>query len=191
MNEVALDLSAAPTLEAFYRGERAIMEQCYRQHLPEVELAVSRTLGGNGAGVDRETVVYEVFSRLLGDEAFRRSFDGRRLGAWLAQVASNLAIDHHRRAAREVTLPPDEATALSEQRGGTGFEEQLVARDWLRRFRGRVPSKWLPVFEACFVERLDQRTAAARLHMPRTTLAYQVLRLKWLLERFVLEEPDP
>lgn len=184
---MALDLSGAPGLEAFYRGDRTVMEQCYREHFDDVDRAVARTL----QGADRENVVYEVFYRLLADEAFRRSFDGAMLGAWLARVASNMAIDAVRRAGREVALPPDEANRLAEGRGSVRFEEQAEAREWLRKFRERVPPKWLPVFEACFVERLDQRTAAARLGLARTTLAYQALRLKWLLERFVLEERGP
>jgi RNA polymerase sigma-70 factor (ECF subfamily) len=167
-------------LAAFHRGDRAALESCYRNHFRDVERSAGSVLRGVA---DRENVVHDVFARLLADEALRRHFTGGAMGAWLTTITRNQALDYAKRYAREV---PAEA-ALVEASGVLHLEDQLAARDVLRRFAARVPSKWAPVFEACFVRRLDQRAAAVELGMSRTTLAYQWLRLKWLLERFVLD----
>lgn len=157
-----------------------MLERCYRAHFAEV----SRATGAFLRGADKENVVHEVFARLIADERIRRSFTGGSMAAWLTTSARNLALDTLKRQGREVPLE-----AVGDARGAE-LEEQLLARDTLRRVREKVPAKWLPVFEACFVERLDQRAAAHKLSMSRTTLAYQWLRVKWLLEKFVLSGGD-
>ncbi|NPC78158.1 RNA polymerase subunit sigma-70, partial [Pyxidicoccus fallax] len=52
--------------------------------------------------------------------------------------------------------------------------------------REHLPAKWAPVFEARFVRQLSQREAAAALGLHRTTLAYQELRIRSLLKKFLL-----
>ena len=55
------------------------------------------------------------------------------------------------------------------------------------RFREQVlPAKWAGVFQARFIEQRDQRDAAASLGIARTTLAYQELRIRSLLKKFLL-----
>src|SRR5579871_1367051 len=86
-------------LEAFHRGERQALADCYRDHFEGVERAIGSIL----SGADRETVIHEVFSRLISQEHLRQSFRGGSLGAWLATVARNAAIDYRRRLTREST----------------------------------------------------------------------------------------
>lgn len=170
-------------LEAFYRGDRRVIEEVYRKHYADVDAGAARVL----RGADRETVVHDVFLQLLLSEAFRRNFQGGQLGAWLARVGLNHAVNHLRRTGREQLVPQEDVEALLGQPAPLD-DSYLVAKDLFAKFRARaLPAKWAPVFEACFVGGLDQRTAAQRLGLSRTTLAYQWLRVKWLLEKFVKE----
>lgn len=174
-------------LEEFHAGEAEALEGCYREHYEAVDAAVGRLL----RGVDRETVVHEVFYRVVSDPGFRRSFHGGNLGAWLATVARNLATDHLRAQARHRGVPLDEAGELShpEADGGAGAAE---ARMLVDRFRAEVlPAKWAGVFQARFIEQRDQRDAARQLGMARTTLAYQELRIRSLLRKFLLKGGAP
>jgi len=168
---------------AFHAGERACLEDCYRNHLDTVDRVVTPIVT---AGADRETLVHEVFFRLLNEESLRRNFRGGSFAAWLRVVARNQAIDYARRRQLEIHLP-DDATATSDPAVVPGLEQQIDARLTLERFRKQVlPARWHRVFAARFVEQQDQPTAARSLGMRRTTLAYQEYRIRRLLRRFVL-----
>jgi RNA polymerase sigma-70 factor (ECF subfamily) len=166
-------------LGRFHQGDRAILEQIYRERFETVERAVEMLEAG-----DRETVIHEVFFRLLTREPLRASFRGGDLGAWLAVVSRNHAIDHLRRRNREVPLE----AALPPGGADTGAEAGAEARVLVERFRKEVlPPKWLGVFEARFLRQLSQKEAAATLGLRRTTLAYQEARVRRLLRRFLLK----
>ena len=171
-------------LEAFHGGERACMEECYRTHVASVDQAVGAIL----KGADRETVIHEVFFRLLTEESFRRRFQGGSLATWLRVVARNQAIDHARHHRREI-LTPDPAGVGDDEKGQEDpLDQRADVRLTLRRFRAEVlPPKWDRVFMARFVEQQDQRDAARALRIPRTTLVYQEHRIRTLLRRFVLK----
>lgn len=172
----------AAWLEAFHAGARSVIETCYREHFATVERAIGEIL----RGADRETVVHEVFSRLIARQDLRRSFRGGSLGAWLTAVARNQAIDYRRRLAREVPLLAAGATTGPRALGG--WEEAAEARILIERFRREhLPAAWEGVFELCFLRQLSQREAGAELGISRTTLAYRELRIRLRLRRFLLE----
>lgn len=174
-------------LERFHGGDRAVMEECYREHYQ----TVARGVGAVLAGADRDTVVHEVFFRLLTRRDVRAGFQGGSLAAWLGTVARNLALDHVRRYRREEVVAPDAAAALAE-RAGDPPDDDLDARRLIERFRREVlPARWRPVFEERFVAQRSQRDAAAHLRMRRTTLAYQEARIRRLLRRFLLSGDPP
>lgn len=170
-------------LAAFHVGDRDTLAQCYRDHYGRVVAAASRIV----RPVDAETVTHEVFHRLLASAEMRMKFGGGDLGAWLGRVATNQAIDHRRRYAREESLsstlsapapPPTEDAP-----------ERVSAQLVIERFRReRLPAKWARVFETRFIGQLGQREAARALGMSRTTLMYQEHRIRALLRRFVLQE---
>jgi RNA polymerase sigma-70 factor (ECF subfamily) len=167
-------------LDRFHAGERAVLEAVYRDHFGAVERSALRLLDRANA----ETVVHEVFYRLISSEDMRRSFHGGSLAAWLTTVAHNLAVDFKRRHARE-TLDSD---AVDRERSPQRIAERVEARILLERFRAEIlPRKWESVFEARFVRQLDQREAARAVGISRTTLAYRELRIRSLLRKFVLE----
>jgi hypothetical protein len=109
-------------LAAFQRGDPAAIERCYRECFDLIERALRPLLGP----ADRETVIHEVFSRLITNAEMRQSFQGESLGAWLATVSRNQGIDDLRRPRREVALPPGELHELVPALDG---EVDTLARD--------------------------------------------------------------
>jgi len=195
---VALPMPSAADeqwLERFRRGDRATLAECYADHLEQVKRAVGRVL----RGADQENLIHEVFLRVIADGELRRSFRGGSLGAWLGTMAYHQAIDYVRRhqrhavADRRALAGEAEVTveAIPELSGEDDAVAEARAKLLVDQFRKNVlPAKWAAVFEARFVQRLTQRDAARVLGIPRTTLAYQELRLQALLKRFLLEESD-
>jgi RNA polymerase sigma-70 factor (ECF subfamily) len=169
-------------LELFHAADHKTMEGCYREHFSQVKRAVASVL----QGADQETVIHEVFYRLLSRRELREQYRGGSVGAWLSTIAKNLAIDHYRRRRREAGLTEAEgaASAPNEAEGAANRRE---AAEIVDRFRREVlPEKWKAVFELRFIEQLSQRDAAQKLGIQRTTLAYQELRVRHLLRRFLL-----
>ena len=169
-------------LDRFHRGDRKVLEEIYHRQFDRIDAAVGTVL----TGADRETVVHDVFLRLLRDDPFRRLFRGGDVGAWLAVVARNQAIDYSRRRNREAPAGINLGNTLS---SGDEFARSAEARLLIERFlRDVLPPAWMSVFQARFVAHLSQAEAAARLGKRRTTLAYQELRIRRLLRKFLLEE---
>jgi RNA polymerase sigma-70 factor (ECF subfamily) len=169
-------------LADFHAGTPGALEDFYRVYYPTVDRAVGRIIDG----ADRETVVHEVFLRVLSSAEFRQGLRGGSPAAWIGTVARNQAIDYRRRRGREI--PQAEPSGRLD--GDDSREEAAtVARLLVERFRSEVlPEKWAPVFDACFVGELTQRQAADMLGMSRTTLLYQQHRIRALLRAFLLEE---
>jgi RNA polymerase sigma-70 factor, ECF subfamily len=169
-------------LASFHAGERAVLEQVYRDCFKVVSAATGRIL----REVDAETVTHEVFLRLLSDATVRESFHGGNIAAWLGQMATRAAIDRYRRLRRE-TEPVDDAAEADPRR----VDDEVEAKMLVERFKKeRLPPKWAAVFEARFLRQLPQRDAARELGMQRSTLVYQEQQIRALLERFLLEEPE-
>lgn len=168
-------------LARFHAGDRAILAACYERHFDDALRAIGTVL----EGADRETVVHELFSRLLDRPELRRAFQGGSFVAWLNTLARNQAIDYRRRLRREV--PVAEVHGAAATSPAVSSECASDARLIIEKFRREVlPPAWLPVFELCFLEQLPQRQAAARLGIHRTTLAYRELRIRRLLKKFLL-----
>jgi RNA polymerase sigma-70 factor (ECF subfamily) len=184
--EPSMDAGQDAWLAGFHEGRRDAMEDCYRAHFGTVDAAVSRVL----QGADRETVVQDVFARLLSDSKLRLAFKGGRLTAWLGTLSRNLAIDfvRHRRFEQPGGLSPVGNRFHSPQ----AIERQAEVRLLVERFRKeRLPPRWAPVFEARFVRQMDQVTAARHVGISRTTLAYQEYRIRGLLRSFALRGSRP
>lgn len=171
-------------LAEFHDGSRQVLGEFYRAHFQTVDRAVARVL----AGPDRETVVHEVFFRVISTPELRRAFRGGSAAAWIATVARNHAIDFRRRRSREVPIDEPESIAESTEEASAEAEAfEAEARLLMERFcRDVLPEKWKPVLQACFVEGMTQRSAAARLGISRTTLLYQQHRVRALLKKFLL-----
>ena len=169
-------------VDRFHAGERHVLEEVYRENFAAVDQAVGSVL----QGADRETVIHEVFLRVLNSESFRRSYQGGDLGAWLATVARHHAIDYARRRNRESPSGAEVGHDLSD---GDLLARACEARLLVERFRREVlPPQWQGVFETRFLQNLTQHEAARVLNKRRTTLAYQELRIRSLLRKFLLED---
>jgi RNA polymerase sigma-70 factor (ECF subfamily) len=168
-------------LAAFHAGERSVLEACYREHFTRVERSVGEVL----AGADRETVIHEVFLRLLSNATLRENFQGGSLAAWIGTVARNHAIDFARRAGRESPVDPDVVAHLVDATAPA--ESDVDAKLLVERFRREVlPAALDSVFETRFLAGLSQREAAAKLGIRRTTLAYREIKVRSLLKRYLL-----
>jgi RNA polymerase sigma-70 factor (ECF subfamily) len=169
----------AAWLEAFWRGQPEAIEACYRRHFATVKRSVGAVL----AGADRETVVHEVFARLIGSEEQRRAFVGGSFDAWIATVARNMALNHSRRLGREAALDVDAPDA------STPWQEAADARLLVEQFRREhLRPEWQGVFEMRFLHQLTQHEASRALGVSRTTLAYRELRIRHALRHFLLED---
>lgn len=172
-------------LARFHRGDREVLSECYSEHFTTVSRAAATVL----TGVDLENAIHDFFARLIGDESMRRSFHGGALGGWLWVSARRAAIDALRSRRREHEAL---ASLRMEAEPGPQPADDLDARRLIAQFRsGPLPKKWDAVFEARFLKQLSQREAAAALHMTRTTLAYQELRIRHLLRKFLLSRDRP
>jgi RNA polymerase sigma-70 factor (ECF subfamily) len=173
-------------LQDFHLGRRSVLEQCYRDLYATVQRAVGRVL----SGADQETVIHEVFYRLISREDLRRNFQGGSLKAWIATVAYHQALEYVRRQEREQgALEQAWDLGQSEVQDAPELSAECEARLLVERFRREcLPEKWQGVFEARFLRQLPQRDAARELGMHRTTLAYQELRIRSMLKRFLLSE---
>lgn len=172
-------------LQAFHDGDRATMAELYHEHFATVEAAVGRVV----TGADKETVIHEVFFKLIASPDERRRFHGGSLGAWLTTVARNHAIDHARRRGRELTMPSE---ALADHVGATSRDgETARARVLIERFRDGLPASWRRVFDLCCLQQIPQRDAAAMLGIARTTLAYQHHQIRMRLRKFLVPRKEP
>jgi RNA polymerase sigma-70 factor (ECF subfamily) len=148
------------------------MEACYRENLATVDDAVGAIL----SGADRDTVVHEVFYKLLTRPELRNSFSGSSFSAWLRAVARHHAIDVARRRGREVPCP----TVTNEQHHGavSSPEETLAARQTIEKLRVSLPPRFRLVFDTRYIQQQTQRQAADTLGMQRTTLGKLERRLR-------------
>jgi RNA polymerase sigma-70 factor (ECF subfamily) len=178
------DAEATAWLQEFHDGRRACMASLYREYFPTVAAAVGRVIGG----ADQETVIHEVFFKLLSSADERRRFHGGSFAAWITTVARNQAIDYARRRGRERVTAPDEIT---EQVGSVpGAADAATARVLIDRFRDGLPEKWRPVLELCFLRQLSQRDAATALGLSRTTLAYRHHQIRMRLRKFLVPRKE-
>jgi RNA polymerase sigma-70 factor (ECF subfamily) len=173
-------------LEAFHRGDRRVLHECYVDHVDTAERAIRGIL----EGADKETVIHELFFRLISDGEVRAKFRGGSLRAWIGVAARNLAIDYARRRRRE--QPADLAPhATDGSHPHTTIEGSIEARQVVARFREtHLPEKYRRVFDARFVQQLDQSEAARALGMHRTTLVYQESRIRKILKSFLLRNAE-
>jgi RNA polymerase sigma-70 factor (ECF subfamily) len=171
-------------LERFHRGDMDVLESCYR----ETFSIVQRTVGEMRGYADRESVIHEVFSRLLSQPAFRQKFRGGSFPAWLTVVARHQAIDYARKVRREVSLSAVTANLPSLRSEGEAAEARLLVDKFRRTW---LEPSWGSVFEACFVQQMSQREAAQSLGLSRTTIAYRELRIRHQLRSFLRGEEGP
>jgi RNA polymerase sigma-70 factor (ECF subfamily) len=186
LGTVASPNKEVPWLEAFHRGEKQVLHECYVDHFDAAEQAIGSIL----EGADKETVIHELFCRLISDGDMRAKFHGGSMRAWIGVLARNLAIDFARHRRREQPLE-QVCDAMRTPHAQTTIEASIEARQVVARFRQTdLPAKYRRVFDARFIDLLDQSAAARALGMHRTTLLYQERRIRKLLKSFLLRNAE-
>jgi RNA polymerase sigma factor (sigma-70 family) len=173
----SLPLESGLDLAAFHDGRAEIMSAVYLKHGG----ALLRAVRAYAGPAEAESVVHDVFVELLCNRDLRSRFVGGGLFAWLRQIARLKALEHLRRARRDVVQehPPE---------GQASPEPDLEARDILTRFMTvAVPPKQREFFGLRFLERHTQIEVAARLGIARSTLEGWEHGLIDKLRTFVLE----
>jgi RNA polymerase sigma factor (sigma-70 family) len=174
--EASVSVPAAPKPVDAEVLSLADLEGVYRQHWRRLH-AIARRIAGP---VDADAVIQEVFLALLRDE-LRARFVGGDLGAWLGEITRRKALQQLERRGRE---QPSESI----DRAGDSPEDDLVARELVRRFLDRhVPEAQRSFFELRFLQRRTQVETAAALNVPRSTLEGWEHKLSRALRAFVLE----
>jgi RNA polymerase sigma-70 factor (ECF subfamily) len=183
-SDVARAAARAPMnaswLAQFHEGHNAALSSCYTEHFETVRKAVGRVL----QGADRDTVVHQVFFRLVSEPTLRQHFQGGNFPAWITRVARNEAIDFRRHYDRGKQLLPDPDTEMAPAPSLGNVDAKLL----VEQFKERLPKKLQMVFDARFVRQLSQREAADELGIQRTTLVYQEQQVRESLRAFLIED---
>ena len=151
--------------ERTFRRYQRDFDALFRAHYPEIVRYLAARLGSREAAAD---VAAEVFV-----EAYKRApllrWRGKPILAWLYRVASNMAADHMRRAAREVPVADVPEPAVSE-------EDLLPERDAVARALRGLPPDYQLVVHLRLVEGYPFDDVARV--MGRTVGACQMLMLR-------------
>jgi RNA polymerase sigma-70 factor (ECF subfamily) len=118
-------------------------------------------------------------------ETASRLRDHSNLAGWLSRVMRNLQIDQSRsRARRTVPLTDRQIVACAPE--GIAMWRQIDDEE-VARVLPRLSPQLRVVWEMHHVEGLDQNAIAARLAIPRTTVATRMFRARLALRRALLE----
>lgn len=180
-------------LDAFRRGDAAVLTLVYRTYSPEVLRYLSRKFAVGGetgtrtvalSALDLDAAHQETFVRAFRPN-MRQAYDGVRpyLG-FLLTVARSTAIDLMRasgRVAREA-VPMDDAPELGHlpTEGRSPEEEALgtEVRTLVRRFLDALPEEARALAQLRFVEGLSQESAAEQLRLTRGEVRVREKRLR-------------
>ena len=174
---------------------------------PKARIISLKVLDGNGAGytssvlralefavANREKLKIDIVNLSLGHPIYEPAATDPLVQAVEAAVRAGIVAEagcdlFEFCKSHDAQVEAIEALVRACESGEVPWKEQEAAeaRVMLDRFRSeRLPAKWRGVFEARFIRQLDQRSAAKELKMFRTTLAYQELRVRALLRKFLL-----
>lgn len=148
-------------------GDEHAMAQLYDRYSPVVYSVALRVLGDTGAAED---VLQEVFLQLWRNPA---AFDSNRgsLGAWLAVIARNRAIDTLRKRKPETDA---EEVVLSVE---IDLESETERRRILEKVRGVInglPEDQRKALELAFFEGLTHTEIAAKTAQPLGTIKTRI-----------------
>jgi RNA polymerase sigma-70 factor (ECF subfamily) len=163
----------------FATGDLEAFEQLFRQFHREVYWWVLRLTRDPGAA---EELTVEVFWRIY--RAHARFDATRSFGAWARRIASNVALDHLRRARRERSLPLVQPAARPDSTARRDLDLR-VERAFLM-----LPPKLRVVAELALIEEWPQEDIARALGIStsavksRSARALKRLKAALLLEGF-------
>ncbi len=161
---IATDLAAVTALRS---GDQSAMAALYDRYSSIVYSVALRVLGETGAAED---VLQEVFLQLWRNPG---AFDAARgsLGAWLAVITRNRAIDALRKRRPEIDI---EDVVLSVAPDLAGDAERARAAQKVRGVLGAMPAPQRAALEMAYFEGMSQSEIAARTGEPLGTIKTRI-----------------
>ena len=157
----------------FVAGDLEAFEALFRQHQRQVYAWIMRIVR-NSATAEELTV--ETFWRIYRSRALFRA-DGN-FGAWTYRVATNIALDHLRRARREVELPDD---LLAPSSPDPAVSREM--RDGIRSAFANLPPKYRLVATLALIEEAPYEEIAAAAGISVALVKVRVFRATRLLRK--------
>jgi RNA polymerase sigma-70 factor (ECF subfamily) len=154
-------------VSAIRSGDESAMGALYDRYSSIVYSVALRVLGDTGAAED---VMQEVFMQLWRNPG---AFDAARgnLGAWLAVIARNRAIDSLRKRRPQTDI---EDVVLSVEQDMAGAAERARAMEKARAVLGGMPAAQRMALEMAYFEGLTHTEIAARTGEPLGTIKTRI-----------------
>jgi RNA polymerase sigma-70 factor (ECF subfamily) len=148
-------------------GDQSAAAELYDRYSPVVYAVALRVLGDTGAAED---VLQEVFLQLWRNPS---AFDSARgsLGAWLAVISRNRAIDALRRRRPETDI---EDVVLSVERDFAGEADRSRTAQKVRGVLGTMPPPQRSALEMAYFEGLSHSEIAAKTGEPLGTIKTRI-----------------
>lgn len=137
------------------RGDPSALTEIYDRCQPAIYRYVFFQVGDAAVAED---LTGEVFVRMV-EKIDGFTYRGHPIRGWLYAIARNLVTDHHRRAARSLSLSPDDDLADPADAPEDIFEEQAVQRRLADAIAHLTPDQ-RQVILLRFIEGLDNETTA-------------------------------
>jgi RNA polymerase sigma-70 factor, ECF subfamily len=171
-------------LDRFVRGDREAFEALFREFHRDVYGWLVRLTRDPGAAED---LTVEVFWRI--HRAHARFDPKRSFGAWARRIASNAALDHLRRLARERTSPTpltgDEAREVGRSTDSTARRDRDLRVE--RAFLTLAP-KLRVVAELALIDEWPQDDIATALGISRSAVKSRAARALKALKAALQQE---
>jgi RNA polymerase sigma-70 factor (ECF subfamily) len=161
---VSPDLAIVTGLKS---GDQSAMAELYDRYSSVVYAVALRVLGDTGAAED---VLQEIFLQLWRNPG---AFDAARgsLGAWLAVIARNRAIDSLRKRRPETDI---EDVVISVAPDLAGEAERSRAGEKIRGVMGTMPAAQRRALEMAYFEGLSHSEIAAKTGEPLGTIKTRI-----------------
>jgi RNA polymerase sigma factor (sigma-70 family) len=157
----------------FVEGDLEAFETLFRQHQRQVYAWIVRIVRDSATAED---LTVETFWRIYRSRARFRP-DGN-FGAWSHRVATNIALDHLRRARREVELPDD---LLAPSAPDPAVSREM--RDRIRSAFANLPPKYRLVATLALIEEAPYEEIAAAAGVSVGLVKVRIFRATRLLRK--------
>lgn len=161
---IPADLTLVSAMRA---GNEDALAQLYDRYSPVVYSVALRVLGDTGKAED---VLQEVFMQLWRNPEVFDSSRGN-LGAWLAVIARNRAIDMLRKRRPETDI---EDVVVSVERDLAGEADRMRIMEKVRGLLGTMPSLQRSALEMAYFEGLSHSEISAKTGEPLGTIKTRI-----------------
>jgi RNA polymerase sigma-70 factor, ECF subfamily len=165
--ELKASLADISLISAIRSGDESAMAALYDRYSGIVYSVALRVLGDTSAAED---ILQEVFIQLWRNPATFNSSRGN-LGAWLAVIARNRAIDSVRKRRSETDI---EDVVVSIESDLAGDAERARAMDRVRRALGSMPPAQRSALEMAYFEGLTHTEIASKTGEPLGTVKTRI-----------------